>query len=424
MSSSQVNETLDHLFRRQSGQIVAYLTRIFGPGKIDFAENIVQEALLKATQVWPIQGIPENPAGWITKVAKNIAIDHLRKDKYLAFDSETYESLAEKNSIEGKDKGFDQELRDDQLKLFFVCCHPILSRETRVALTLKTVCGFSVPEIAKAFLSNEVTVAQRIVRAKQRIADEKLKFEIPPPEHLEERLDSVLDVLYLLFNEGYLASEGDQLLRKDLCKEAISRTTALSDHPIGNRPKVFALLALMHFQFSRFDTRVNPEGDLLLLEDQDRRLWSQEDIEAGLRFLDRSAEGEDLTDYHLQAGIASCHALAPTYAETNWEQILGHYDILLEKNHSPIVALNRAVAVAMVHGPQAGLDEIDRFKELPPMKAYYLLHGTQAELYRKLGNRETAKKLYEKALQLTGTAPERRLISKRIEECEGTHASK
>lgn len=411
---SQVQATLDHLFRRESGRIVAYLTRLLGSNHLDLAENVVQEALVKAIQTWALKGIPDNPSGWIMQVAKNLAIDHLRRDQKLKLDSD--EILAEIETNE-TDQSYENEIRDDQLKLMFICCHPHIAREARLALTLKTLCGFSVKEIAKAFLAKEEAIAQRIVRAKQKIAEDKIKYEVPNPNDLQSRLDSVLEVLYLLFNEGYSATEGNTLIRKDLCDEAIYRTSLLAKHPICKLPKVFALLSLMHLQASRFNSRLDADGELLLLEEQDRNLWDKSHIELGLKFLNESAEGEDLSEYHLQAGIASCHVIAPSFAETDWERILSYYELLLQKLHSPIVALNRCVAVAMLKGPRYGLKEIEAIKDLPSLKSYYLLPATIAELHRRLGDCVLAKDYYEKALFLVGTEPEKRLIEKRIAAC-------
>jgi RNA polymerase sigma-70 factor (ECF subfamily) len=421
MNQGQVQATLDHLFRREFGRIVAYLTRFLGPEHLDLAENVVQEALVKAVQTWPVQGIPDNPRAWIVQAAKNSAIDAIRSGKFVSYDSDIIDAI-ESASVGQSDQiqaTFESEISDDQLKLMFICCHPTLPRESRIALTLKTIFGFSVPEIAKAFLSKDETIAQRIVRAKQKISDSQLKFEVPTPSELEARLQSVLEVLYLLFNEGYLATEGDSLIRRDLCEEAIYRTQILSEHPVGGRPEIYALLALMHFQISRFNSRLDAKGELLLLEEQDRSLWDQQQILTGLKYLEMSASGEELSEYHLQAGIASCHAIARSFSETNWERILSYYDLLFVKDHSPIVALNRAVAVAMILGPAAGLKEIDKIKNLPSLKSYYLLPATMAELNRKSGNFAVAKTLYQGALSLVKTAPEKKLMERRIASCEG-----
>jgi RNA polymerase sigma factor (sigma-70 family) len=423
LSTGQISSTLDHLFRRQSGHLVAYLTRFFGASHLDLAEAVVQEALLKAVQSWPLNGIPDNPEAWILRAAKNAAIDHIRKNRELQFDGEDFDRLAdslyddEGNAVIAT---FDEELKNDDLKLLFICCHPILSPESRIALTLKTVCGFSVKEVARAFLAKEETIAQRLVRAKNKIEEEKLAYEVPGPEELGSRLDSVLEVLYLLFNEGYLATEGESLVRKDLCDEAIYRTTALLQHPIGAQPKVHALLALMHFQASRFQARTDVAGDLLLLEEQDRNLWDAEHVQKGLEHLEASASGDELTDYHLQAGIASSHALAPSFEETDWEQILSFYDILLERSGSPIVALNRAVALGMAEGLQNGIDEIEYLRKMKLLPNYYLLPAALAEFYRRHGDSEKALKLYREALELVGTDPERRLIEKRIKILSST----
>lgn len=414
---SQIQATLDHLFRRESGKIVAHLTRFLGSDRLDLAENVVQEALLKAVQSWPLQGIPDNPSAWILRVAKNGAIDHIRNQKNISFDSDLIDALESDQSVSTEASFlFENEIKDDQLKLMFICCHPNLSRESRIALTLKTLCGFSIGEIAKAFLAKEETIAQRIVRAKQKISEDKLPFEVPSIADIETRLDSVLEVLYLLFNEGYSATEGQDLIRRDLCEEAIFRTNALLSNAICNVPKVHALLALMYFQNSRFNSRLDAEGELLLLEEQDRNLWDREQIVLGLRHLDMSAEGDDLSEYHLQAGIASCHALADSFETTNWQTILNYYDIFLIKNDSPIVALNRAVAIAMVRGSAQGLAEVQKINH-PLLKSYYLFPATKAELNRRHGNFKDAKVYYEQALKLVGTEPEKRLIMKRINMC-------
>ncbi len=400
--------------------MVAYLTRFFGTDHLDLAEAVVQEALLRAVQSWPLQGIPDNPEAWILRAAKNAAIDHFRKKKEDLLEPQYFDRLAD--GLEDSDvqlvQSMQQELKDNDLKLLFICCHPVLNSETRVALTLKTVCGFSVKEVARAFVAKEETIAQRLVRAKKKIAEEKIKYEVPQPEELGERMDSVLEVLYLLFNEGYLATEGSSLIRKDLCDEAIYRTTLLSEHEIGNHPQVFALLALMHFQASRFQARTNSEGELLLLEDQDRSLWDQNHIQLGIKYLDQSAEGEDLTDYHLEAGIASYHAMASTFAETNWAGILSLYEVLEIGTESPIIALNKAVAVGMVHGFPSGITEIMRIKNSGLLANYYLLPAALAEFYRRDGQFENSLNYFNEALKLVGTIPEKRLIEKRIKSCK------
>lgn len=417
MNHSQVQKALEHLFRRESGKITAHLTRFFGPKHLDLAENVVQEAFMRAVQVWPDQGIPDHPKAWILRVAKNAAIDQIRSGKWIDFDSDTLDLVEDPASDAVEESTFMKEVADDQLKLMFICCHPILATESRIALTLKTICGFSVKQIAKCFLCKEETIAQRLVRAKQKIAKSGLAYEMPGPEEIEQRLDAVFEVLYLLFNEGYVATEGDSLMRRDLCEEAIYRTSILADHPICGQAKAHALLALMCLQISRFDARIDSLGEVLLLEEQNRSQWDQELIARGLYHLEHSACGNDLSDYHLQAGIASCHAVASSFAETDWSRILIYYDILLARQPSPVIALNRAVAIAMIAGPAAGLREVDQIKNLELLNSYYLLYATQAELHRRNNCLDLAKALYESSLALAGTTPERRLIQRRIDAC-------
>ncbi len=415
---SRVNQTLDHLFRRQSGQLVAYLTRFFGPNHIDLSETVVQEALLRASTTWPIQGIPDNPEAWILRAAKNAAVDFLRKKKEILLEQENLHQLTHQLEDESKCFEFiDGELADDRLKFLFVCCHPSLSNEARLALTLKTVCGFSVKEIARAFLAKEETISQRIVRAKNKIAEQKIKYEMPDGSDLASRISSVLEVLYLLFNEGYLATEGQSILRQDLCEEAIYQLNILTQHSLGKKPSCYALLSLMYFQISRFQTRMDNAGEIILLEDQDRSLWDREHIALGVHFLNLSASGEDMSDYHLHAGIASCHALAPDFKSTNWDQILFFYDLLLARTASPVVALNRAVALGMSKGFEHGLAEVMAIKDSGQITNYYLLPVTIAEFHRRLGNYAVAIQFYEEALSVAGTEPEKRLMRKRIQIC-------
>ena len=408
--------------------MVAYLTRFFGTDHLDLAEAVVQEALLRAVQSWPLNGIPESPEAWIIRAAKNAAIDHFRKQHDALIEPEIFDKLTEGLADDDSKliQVMEHELKNDDLKLLFICCHPSLNSESRTALTLKTVCGFSVKEVARAFLAKEETIAQRLIRAKKKIVDEKLKYEVPAPVELEKRLDSVLEVLYLLFNEGYLATAGESLIRKDLCDEAMYRTTVLTQHSVGQQPKVFALLALMHLQASRFQARTDAAGELLLLEEQDRSLWDQEHIGLGLKYLEVSAQGEELSEFHLQAGIASCHSMASSFEKTDWKNILSYYDILLVRSPSPIIALNRAVATGMVHGMAAGISEVMAIRDSKSLLNYYLLPATLAEFHRRDGDFKTALKFYQEALNLVGTDPERRLIEKRIKTCKertSTHDS-
>jgi RNA polymerase sigma factor (sigma-70 family) len=411
-SPSSVPELVDHLFRHQAGQVVAALTRLLGVGNLQLAEDVVQETLLKALRQWPHRGVPDNPGGWITRVARNQALDVLRRDGRLA-GSDALDALPDRDHTLPIDV-LENQLRDDQLRMIFTCCHPALSRPAQVALTLKTVGGFGVSEIARAFLVPEATIAQRLVRAKRTLRERNVAFDVPEAHELPDRLQSVLDVLYLLFNEGYSAHSGDDLVRHQLCAEAIRLLSLLAQHPAGDQPHVHALLALMLLQASRLPARTDAGGDLLLLDEQDRTLWDRRLIRAGLRELDRSARGDVLSAYHLQAGIAACHAVAPSYASTDWDRILAQYDALIQLTDSPVVALNRAVALAEVAGAEAGLREIERTARLPGMESYYLLHATTAELCRRAENIAGARQGYERSLLLTANAAEQRFLRRKL----------
>ncbi|MDP9374168.1 MAG: sigma-70 family RNA polymerase sigma factor [Chloroflexota bacterium] len=417
---------VDGLFRRQAGQVVATLTRIFGPQHLDLVEDVVQDTLIKALRQWPYRGIPDNPGGWIMRVAKNGALDALRRERSLRDRGEAIARLlAERPGGDGPaDDALDSELRDDQLRMMFTCCHPALSREARVALTLKTLGGFGVPEIARAFLASENAIAQRLVRAKRLLREGVIPPVVPDAGELPARLDSVLDVLYLLYNEGYGAHSGEELIRHELCAEAIRLTDLLARHPAGDRPKVHALLALMLLQASRLPARLDAGGDLLLLEDQDRARWDRRMIALGLQALARSATGDELTEYHLQAEIAARHAVAPSYTATDWPRILDAYDALVRLTPSPVVALNRAVAVAMVRGPRAGLAEVARVRAAGggTIDGYYLLHATAAELHRRAGDPGGGRDGFERALRLVATGPERRFLTRKLRECGGPGA--
>jgi RNA polymerase sigma-70 factor (ECF subfamily) len=417
---AEIQGVVDHLFREQYGRMVSTLTRAFGAGRLDLAESVVQDAIIQAMQTWPAQGMPDNPVGWLVRAAKNRALDLLRHEQVEAGKREeltaTFSLLSgdESEIRAGEEAHLHPVLRDDQLRLIFTCCHPALSREARIALTLKTLCGFSLEEIARAFLAKPDTIEQRIIRAKQKIREEGIAYEIPEPSALAARLDSALEVFYLLFNEGYSATEGEDLVRAELCEEAIRGVALLASSPTTALPKVHALLALMWLQSSRLGARTDASGGLLLLSEQDRSRWDRPRIARGLRHLEASAEGEELTDYHLQASIAACHAIAPDHESTDWERILSDYDELLERSHSPVVALNRAVALGMARGPQAAIDALEAVRELPPMKSYYLLPATLAEFHARLGQESAARRFYGEALALVGTAPERRFLEKKL----------
>jgi RNA polymerase sigma-70 factor (ECF subfamily) len=316
--------------------------------------------------------------------------------------------------VSAEREAFDHPLGDDQLSMMFIGCHPSLSRDVQVTLLLKTVGGFNVAEIARAFLLPQATIAQRLVRAKNKLRKEAVRFELPSDSEFSQRLDAVLEVLYLIFNEGYDAHMGDSLLRTDLCYEAIYLCRLITENPLGRTPKAHALLALMLLQSSRLNARTNADGDLILLEGQDRSLWDQGMIQSGLFHLGLSAEGGELTEYHLQAGIAAKHAVAKNYESTDWAGILDDYDTLLKTAPSPVVMLNRIVALATVHGVDAGLQELSKLENHSSLQKYHLLYATMGELDERSGNVESAMESYHKALSLTTNEVERRFLEKKL----------
>ena len=415
-----VIQVVDHLFRREAGKMVATLTRILGFENLQLAEDVVQDALLKAMQNWAFSGVPRNPSAWLMQVARNQALDAVRRQQNFRSKEQDITAFFEHRSDTqpGPESAhFDDEIRDDQLRMIFACCHPDLPRESQVALTLKTLCGFGEEEIAAAFLTSTAATAKRLVRARQCLREAGISLEIPAGSELLPRLDAVLQTLYLLFNEGYKASHGDELIRQDLCNEAIRLTTLLVEHPAGNRPKTHALLSLMLLAGARLSARLDAEGNLLLLAEQDRSLWDRAMIQRGLAHLNRSAAGEEISEFHLQAGIAYCHCTAPNYEATDWQRILTLYDILIETNNSPVVALNRAVAISRVRGPTAGLKAVALIPDRATLDSYYLLHAVVAQFHFELENYDEAAKHFQRAQSLAGVRSEQEFLANRIRLC-------
>jgi len=408
---------LEHLFRHQAGRMVARLTRLLGPEYVALAEETVQDAMLRALQTWPYQGIPGNAAGWLFRVAHNVAIDALRRDKIFGNKTETIVGeLTRSAGHAPDDTGVGEQFRDDELRMIFMCCHPALSRDASVALSLKIIGGFSVREIARAFLSDEAAIAQRLVRAKRQIRDERLTLDLPSGVELTTRLDSALEVIYFMFNEGYAAQAGAELIRQDLCMEALRLGRLIASASIAT-PRVHALVALMALQGARLPARVDEAGDLVLLADQDRSRWDERLIAIGFHHFDRSIAGADVSEYHVQAAIAATHARAIDSRSVDWPLILELYDQLLSLNASPIVALNRAVAIAKVHGPADALAAVAPLDRDPKLRHYHLLLAVRGQLLLDLGRSREAADAFRTALTCACTEPERRLLTRRLEAC-------
>jgi RNA polymerase sigma-70 factor (ECF subfamily) len=416
----EVTQVVEHCFRHESGKIISTLTRIFGIEHINRAEDVVQETLARALQTWPYYGIPQNPAAWITQVAKNLALDLIRREKTFHNKEGEIARLIDQDSTDTTENAFigEKVITDDRLRMMFVCCHPVLPQEAHVALALKTLCGFSAGEIARAFLTSEAAIAKRLTRAKQKIREARVPFEIPAGEELAQRLDGVLQTLYLLFNEGYKASTGDQLIREALCYEAIRLGGLLAEHPAGNRPQTHALLALMLLNGARLKARVDQDGNILRLKEQTRSTWDQAMIARGLFHLMQSMAGDEISEYHLQAGVAACHCAAKDYESTDWPQILSLYDRLVEMNDSPVILLNRAVALAKVHGPRAGIEAVQAIQDRQELNSYYLLYAVLGEFEADLNNKESAVNYFRKSLELTTIKSEQIFMSKKLKQIE------
>jgi len=409
---------IDAIYRSESRRVLATLIRLLGD--FDLAEEALHDAFATAVERWPEDGIPANPRAWLISTGRFKSIDRVRRRA--RFDAkliEVTERLAT-NMTPGPERD-DEEVEDDRLRLIFTCCHPALAADAQIALTLREVCGLTTEEIARAFLTPAPTVAQRIVRAKNKIRETRIPYLVPPLSELHDRLDAVLQVIYLVFNEGYSASSGTSLTRHDVSAEAIRLGRLLVE--LLPEPEATGLLALMLLHDARRSARESRDGELLLLEEQDRSLWNREQIDEGRRLVERALSSQPVGRYVLQAAIAAVHAESPNAAVTDWRQIVGLYDILLRIEPTPVVELNRAVAVAMADGPAAGLAQIDEILARGELTEYYLAHSARADLCRRLGRRADAIAAYERALELTKQEPERRFLARRLAGLLGSESN-
>lgn len=409
-NSKNTSEIIDHFFRHESAKVISFLAGKYGTKYLELAEDAVQDSLLKAMSIWPFKGVPDNPTGWLVRVSQNKMLDQIRRDQLSESKKEVVQEF-EVNKESSTEVVLDHQLNDDFLNMMFACCHPSISTESQIILVLKILCGFGNKEIAKALMKTEDAVAKSYTRAKAKLKSENIKLEVPIGKHLNKRLDVILKIVYLMFNEGYNSMSSDKLVQQDVCYEAMRLTKILIDHPLLNKPNVNAIMALMCFQASRFETRLDEKGNLITLDKQDRSKWNRELIDQGGYHLFRSTRFGEVSSYYLEARIAACHAIAPSFEETNWKQILHFYDQLMQIKGGHVVALNRLVSYAKVHGPKKALFEI---KKLAGLEDNYLYHAIQGSFYEDLNDQTNAMKEYEKAILLTNNLVEKNHLKNKI----------
>jgi len=414
---NDINKMVDHLFRHEAGKMVAVLTRLFGFSNINQAEDIVQDTMLRAMESWKYDKMPVNPQAWLYFTAKNKAIDLIRRQqvKYKIENDISFLLKSEYTLSPAVHELFtEDEIKDSQLRMMFACCHPSFSKEAQITLMLNTLCGLSVHEIADAFLTKDDTIQKRLFRTKEKLRNEKISLDYPGAEAMPGRIEAVLKTVYLLFNEGYNSSHPQKLIREDLCEEAMRLTIMLTENPKTDLPQTNALLALMCFHVSRFSARLDDKGFIILLKDQDRNQWNHFLIKKGNEYLSRSASGETMHAFHIEAAIASMHANPLSYDATDWKMILNLYNMLLEISFSPMAALNRCLVIGETEGPAAAILELEKMNELQENCHYNTSLG---EMHLKNGNKETAKFFFMKALSLTSSLAEKTLIGGKINKC-------
>ena len=419
MTGTSVSRLVDHLFRHESGRLIASLTRLLGVHNLDIAEEIVQETLLKALQTWPYGPPPDNPPAWLMRVARNKAIDRIRADRHRRDFAERYKTeLASEWTLSRTVSASlnDEAIADDQLRMIFTCCDPAISPASQIALTLRLTCGLGATEIASAFLTTESTIRKRLTRGKQALRDSGASFEILDQQALASRLDVVLKVLYLLFNEGYNSPHSTVPIRRDLCREALRLALLVSRHPITRSPSVDALVALICYHSARIPARIGEDRGVRLLADQDRSLWDQDLIAQGDRYLNHASTGQSVSVYHLEAAIAACHTRSPSFAKTDWAQILNLYDLLLKVQPTAIVRLNRAIALGHVAGPRKAIVALEALRTEPDLQRYHLLPAALGEFYQRQGESKRARSCIKEAMALTSSEMDRELLEARLKQ--------
>jgi RNA polymerase sigma factor (sigma-70 family) len=417
---SYINQFTDQLFRHEAGKIVAVLTKVFGTENLELAEDVVQDTFISAINAWKLKGIPENPSAWLYRSAKNKAIDIIRKNKFSVqfdFNDSERELLKSEYTLSTVMETYWKEdaIKDDLLRMMFACCHPGISAENQIALILKTLCGFSTSEIAKAFLTTEDTISKRLYRTKEFFRENKIKPEFPSSDELTDKTASILKTIYLIFNEGYNSTHADELIRKDLLSHAMYLCGLLCEHEQTKQPEAFAAMALMCFHTSRIDTRISDAGEIILLAEQDRTKWNFNLIEQGNEFLNKASFGNSVSTYHIEAAIAYEHCVAETFEKTNWARILNYYDLLSHIYPTPVVLLNRLTVVLRSEGADAAIKEINTSPYLKEWQKHYLFHSLMGEIYSG-SDVSKATKSFEKAITLTKSEAEKKLLKKKIEK--------
>ena len=413
-----IRQAIDHLFRHESGKMVSVLSKLFGFKNLDAAQDIVQDTLLQAMKTWSYSGVPDNPSAWLYRVAKNKAVDILRREKTFRELSPQYAYLLQSEyslSPTVNNLFLENEIQDSQLRMMFACCHPLVPQESQIALTLKTLCGLSVSEISAAFLTNEETIAKRLYRAKEKIKTCDIELAVPQGNELPDKLEGVLKSLYLLFNEGYNSSHPDLLIREDLCEEAMRLVRLLCQHRLTRLPRTFALYSLFCFQASRLRARLDDNAHIIILKDQDRSKWDRSLIQTGFDYLELAAEPFEVSPYHLEAAIASIHAASPTFETTDWKSIHHLYELLYQLQPNPVVAMNKAIASAYAVSKQQALEELNQINGL---EHHHLFYATIGEMYLGLDQKPDAKAAFQKAITLTNSQSEKLLLLEKIGLCE------